>query len=178
MRLEKPFICPAKIGPEERDLADFSLSHGQEGSTTPSTKSVFVGMGNYFFLPQIRSVSVTRIPVNKYRLIPLFHCRVPCRASTTWRVTGAGTDTTIFSLSYLVRARQPLHKARMNHKHSSDGATRGVSHGGDTGHHQHRKVDLVLLSNEHVEDDAKLLPDYDKHNGFIVTTTDIGRKNK
>ena len=62
----------------------------------------------------------------------------------------------------------------MNHKQPSDGATRGVSHGGDTGHHhQHRKVDLVLLSNEHVEDDAKLLPDYDKHNGFIVTTTDI-----
>ena len=55
-----------------RDLADISLSHVQEGSTTRSTKFVSVAMGNYFLLPQIPSVSVTRIPVNKYRLIPYF----------------------------------------------------------------------------------------------------------
>ena len=82
-----------------RDLADISLSHVQEGSTTRSTKFVFVAMGNYFLLPQIPSVSVTRIPVNKDRLIPLFHCRVPCRASTTWRVTGAGTQLSFHSVT-------------------------------------------------------------------------------
>ena len=67
---------PTIIGPEERDLTDISLSHDQEGFTTPSTKSVFVATENCFSFPRTHSVSVTRIPVNKYRLITIFHCRV------------------------------------------------------------------------------------------------------
>ena len=113
MRLGKPFICPAIIGPEERDLADFSLSHGQEGSTTPSTKSVFVGMGNYFFLPQIRSVLVTRITVNKDRLSPLFHCRV-CGSTCSDIIAPHGV--TLTGLLLPSHSKRTLLDNRMNQK--------------------------------------------------------------
>ena len=75
MRIGETIIISI-LGPEERDIADTSLSQDQEGSTTQSTKFVFVAPENCFWLPQSLSVSVTRTPVNKYRLIPIFHCRV------------------------------------------------------------------------------------------------------
>ena len=83
-RSEKPFIYPTILGPDRRDLAGISLRRDHEGFTTRSTKFVFVATGNYSSLPQILSVSVTRIPVNKYRLSPIFHCRVHGKDSTTW----------------------------------------------------------------------------------------------
>ena len=127
--MEKPFIYPSIIGPE--DLADISLSPGQEGSTRRSTKFVFAGMENFFLLPQIRSVSVTRIPVNKYRLIPIFRCRVHGRDSTTWSNEREPGHNCLFT--QLVRSRQALLYDRMNHNmersRSSVVATRGVSQG-------------------------------------------------
>ena len=135
MRLEKPFICPAKIGPEERDLADFSLSHGQEGSTTPSTKSVFVGMGNYFFLPQTRSVSVTRITVNKDRLSPLFHCRV-CGSTCSDIIAPHGV--TLTGLQLPSHSKRTLLDNRMNQKSEKSELSQQMKLHRDSQANQHR----------------------------------------